>query len=148
MLSTEYRFVFESAIAGLLASIACGLGVLPLLFRGGRIEKRIGIGYGVAGGLMFAASVYNLLLPAFTLGTDDAMRLVPVIKTLLGMFLGCAFLWGVGKLLTPERLQSRWLRPVGGRVEALVFLAMTFHSIPEGVAVGVGFGSEGHHENR
>ena len=78
--------------------------------------ETLGIGYAFAGGLMFAASVYNLLLPAFTLGTDDAMRLIPVIKTLLGLFLGCAFLWGVEKSLTPERLQSRWLRRFGGRV--------------------------------
>lgn len=96
---------------------------------------------------MFAASVYNLLLPAFTLGPKDALQLYPVLQTLAGMFAGCLFLWVVQKSLTPARLRSSWLKPLGGRVEALVFLAMTFHSIPEGVAVGVGFGSEGHHES-
>ncbi|MDA1054506.1 MAG: ZIP family metal transporter [Planctomycetota bacterium] len=140
-------FVFESAVAGLIASIACGLGVLPLLLGGHEIEKRIGLGYGFAGGLMFAASVYNLLLPAFTLGPEAAIRLWPVTQTLVGMFAGCLLLWSVNILLTPERLDSRWLKPLGGRVETLVFLAMTFHSIPEGVAVGVGFGSEGHDES-
>ena len=147
MPGTDYTFVYQSVIAGVVASVACGMGALPLLIRGLDIEKRIGIGYGVAGGLMFAASVYNLLLPAFTLGTDSASRLIPVIKTLAGMFLGCAFLWAVEKSLTPERLRARWLKPFGGRVETMVFLAMTFHSIPEGVAVGVGFGSERHHES-
>lgn len=142
-----YQFVIESVVAGLLASLACGLGVLPLAIRRWDIRRHIGFGYGVAGGLMFAASVYNLLLPAFTLGSDEAVRLLPVLKTLSGMFLGCGFLWGVEKFLTPERLASRWLKPIGGRVETLVFIAMMFHSIPEGVAVGVGFGSEGHHES-
>jgi ZIP family zinc transporter len=53
-------------------------------------------------------------------------------------------LWLLQRFLTPGRLRSKWLQSVGGRVEALVFLAMTFHSIPEGVAVGVGYGAEGH----
>ncbi len=60
------------------------------------------------------------------------------------MALGCAFLWVVERSLTPERLRSRFLSRLGGRVEALVFVAMAFHSIPEGVAVGVAFASETH----
>jgi len=126
---TEYSFVIESVIAGIIASIACGLGALPVLIRGLDVERRIGIGYGFAGGLMFAASVYNLLLPAFTLGNEAANRLWPVVQTLAGMFVGCLCLWAVEHLLTPERLQSRWLRPRGGRVETLIFIAMTFHSV-------------------
>jgi len=94
---------------------------------------------------MFAASVYNLLLPAITLGSDSAIKLVPLTKTLAGMGAGCLLLWAVQHLLTPQRLASPWLRPLGGRVEALVFLAMLVHSIPEGVAVGVGFTAEIHH---
>lgn len=144
---TEYQFVIDAVVAGLLASIACGLGVLPLAFRRWDIAKHIGVGYGFAGGLMFAASVYNLLLPAFTLGNGPATQFGPVTMTLGGMGLGCAFLWFVRRSLTTERLESSWLKSIGGRVETLVFIAMTFHSIPEGIAVGVGFGAEGHSES-
>lgn len=139
----EYGFVLEAVVAGLLASVACGLGVLPLAVRGWDIQRHIGIGYGFAGGLMFAASLYNLLLPAFTLGSGESTKLWPVLQTLFGLALGCGFLWVVRRSLTPERLESSWLKPIGGRVETLVFIAMAFHSIPEGVAVGVGFGAEG-----
>ncbi len=147
LLATDYEFVLKAVVAGLLASVACGLGVLPLAIRGWDVSKRIGQGYAAAGGLMFSASVYNLLLPAFELGSSQATQLLPVLQTLAGMFLGCGFLWSVERFLTPDRLQSRWLKPIGGRVETLVFIAMAFHSVPEGVAVGVGFGSEGHHES-
>ena len=143
---SQLEMVTYSLAAGLIASFACGLGALPVLIRGLDVKQHIGIGYAFSGGLMFAASVYNLLLPAFTVGSDSAMRLVPVLQTLVGMFAGCACLWAVHRLLTPQRLRSGWLRPVGGRVEVLVFIAMTLHSIPEGIAVGVGFGSEGHAE--
>ena len=143
----EYEFVVKSAVAGLIASVACGLGVFPLLLRSARPEKRIGLGYGFAGGLMFAASVYNLLLPAFSLGHATSSDAWPVVKTLAGMGLGCTFIWWIERFLTPERLdRSRWLRLLGGRVGALIFLAMVFHSIPEGIAVGVGYATETHLE--
>jgi len=140
----EYHFVVAAFVAGLFASLACGLGALPLAAPGLRLEERVGLGYAFAGGLMFSASVYNLLMPAFTIGTDGPPELGAVLKTLFGMAAGAALLWMFERNLTPERLRSRFLSHTGGRMEALVFLAMTFHSIPEGVAVGVGYGSEDH----
>ncbi len=144
---SEYSFVTQSVIAGLFASVACGLGVIPLFIGRFEIQKKIGLGYAAAAGLMFAASVYNLLLPAFTLGGEEGLHLVPVLKTLSGILSGCAFLWFADKFLTAERLNHPLLKPLGGRVEVLVFIAMFFHSIPEGVAVGVGFASEVHHQS-
>ena len=139
----EHEFVVTGFVAGIFASLACGLGALPLAFGRLRLEERVGLGYAFAGGLMFSASVYNLLLPAFTVG-DHASELVPVLLTLGGMAAGALFLHGIEKYLTPERLSNGVFRHVGGRMETLVFLAMTFHSIPEGIAVGVGYGSETH----
>jgi ZIP family zinc transporter len=140
----EYAFVAWAFFAGILASLACGLGAVPLAFSGLRLQERVGLGYAFAGGLMFSASVYNLLMPAFTMGTDGATELWPVVKTLGGMAAGAAFLWLLERYLTPERLETGPLKDVGGRTSALVFVAMTAHSIPEGVAVGVGYGSETH----
>jgi ZIP family zinc transporter len=138
----QYSFVIASFVAGLFASVACGLGALPLAIRSLRIQERIGLGYSFAGGLMMAASVYNLLMPALTIGSDEATKLWPVVHTLVGLFTGCAALWLLQRYLTPKRLKSHWFRGIGGRVETLVFLAMAVHSIPEGIAVGVGYGAE------
>lgn len=140
----EYQYAAESALAGLVASVACGLGALPVVFWGDRLQKRAGLSYSFAGGLMFAASVYNLLLPAITIGSDDAIRLWPVFITLAGLLCGCAAMWCVHERLTPERLQGKWLRSFDSRTSAVVFIAMAVHSIPEGMAVGVGYGAEGH----
>jgi ZIP family zinc transporter len=38
-------------------------------------------------------------------------------------------------------LQRSVLRRLGGRRESLIFIAMSLHSVPEGVAVGVGYAS-------
>ena len=143
----QYQFVLDGFVAGLVASLACGLGVLPLLITRLRIPERISLGYGFAGGLMMAASVYNLLMPAIEQGSEAATQLGPILKILTGLLAGSAFIWWVESQLTPERLKtSRLLTPFGSRIETLVFLAMFFHSVPEGVAVGVGYGAETHHD--
>lgn len=143
----QYEFVWQSFVAGIAASLACGLGVLPLLIPRLDIARRIGLGYAFAGGLMVAASVYNLLMPALVEGTQDATRILPVSQIVIGVLLGCAAIYGIETRLTPDRLQSVWLRSLGSRRATLIFIAMSVHSIPEGVAVGVGFGAETHSES-
>lgn len=136
-----FEILLNSLIAGILASLACGLGALPLLLKRFDLSKHTGLGYGFAGGLMLAASVYNLILPGLTM-TQQQMTLTQVLPVLFGLFAGAAFLWLTDLFLNEERLsQASWKR-WGGRAEILIFLAMAVHSIPEGVAVGVGFASE------
>lgn len=88
----QWGVVFNSLAAGLLASLACGLGALPVAFKPKTLEPHIGLGYAFAGGLMFAASVYNLLMPAFTIGGEAATELRPVLLTVAGLLTGAAVL--------------------------------------------------------
>jgi ZIP family zinc transporter len=137
----QYEMLVKAVVAGLLASLACGLGALPLMLRGIDPEKHTGLGYAFAGGLMFSASVYNLILPGLTLGNHE-ISLRGVVPVLSGILLGCGFLWLADTWMSPERFQhARW-SGWGGRTGMLIFLAMSVHSIPEGVAVGVGYASE------
>lgn len=148
--------VFVAVGAGVLASLACGLGILPLMIRGIDPVKHRGMGYALAAGLMFSASVYNLILPALHMKSDH-WDLPVVVPILIGIFAGAGFLSLTGRLMphepdeqvlpvikpgdtTPANPFSGW----GGRLGLLVFLAMTIHSIPEGVAVGVGYTSDSH----
>ena len=64
----DHQVLVNSFAAGMLASLACGLGALPLVFPALKIQNRVGLGYGFAGGLMFSASVYNLILPGLIIG--------------------------------------------------------------------------------
>ena len=131
--------LLESFVAGIVASLACGLGVLPLLIPGLDPERHTGLGYGFAGGLMFAASVYNLILPGLQMERVD-WTVPTVLPVLGGILLGALFLGRTDRWLTRfdlDHLAHEW----GGRVGMLIFLAMSVHSIPEGVAVGVGYAS-------
>lgn len=135
-----FDVIFKSVVAGLLASIACGVGVFPLLFRRVDPIKQTGIGFAFAGGLMFAASVYNLILPGLNMSTHE-LTMSDVLPVISGIILGAAFLWITDTYLSDERTESESWKKWGSKRELLIFIAMSVHSIPEGVAVGVGFAS-------
>lgn len=139
----EYQFAIESFLAGIAASVACGLGALPLAVRRLDIGSRIGLAYAFAGGLMFAASFYNLLMPALELGSRSATKLAPIALTTIGLLAGAGVMFGVQRWLAHQEKGGAWSKWLGGQTSLLVFIAMTVHSIPEGVAVGVGYGAEG-----
>ena len=130
--------LISSVVAGLLASVACGLGALPLLIR--RFDPKIyqGLGYGMAGGLMFAASVYNLIAPGLKMKVGDPDP-VSLVKVVCGIVLGAVFLSMTDRWLAARPFSRKALDGWGGRAGILIFVAMTVHSIPEGVAVGVGY---------
>jgi ZIP family zinc transporter len=134
------NIVFDSFIAGILASLACGLGVAPLLFPKLNLHKRTGLGYGVAGGLMFSASVYNLLLPGLNSSTNQ-MNFTNVAPIIIGISLGAAFIWFAHLKISSKKQDGLQKNKINQRGQLLIFLAMTIHSIPEGVAVGVGYAS-------
>ena len=86
---------------------------------------------GFAAGIMTAASVWSLLLPA--MDRAAALGLPPWLPAAAGTGAGAFFLWGLDALL-PR------LRPASGRTSretALLVTAITLHNIPEGMAVGV-----------
>ena len=95
-----------------------------------RIEKAL---LGFAAGVMTAASIWSLLLPAIE-QTAQSSRLPAWFPAAIGITLGMLFL-SVIDLALPRlsRLDE------GHRQSALLLAAITLHNIPEGMAVGLGF---------
>lgn len=89
---------------------------------------------GFAGGVMTAASVWSLLLPAIEQAAEG--HLPAWMPAALGVALGAAFLAVLDALL--PRLRRQNLDPLH-RQNALIFTAITLHNIPEGMAVGLAF---------
>jgi ZIP family zinc transporter len=88
---------------------------------------------GFASGVMLAASVWSLLIPAITM--SEAAGGLSWLPAVLGFLLGNLLLLLSDRLSLAERL------PVGrrsgvGRSISLIF-AVTLHNLPEGMAVGV-----------
>ncbi len=100
---------------------------------------------GFAGGVMMAASFWSLLAPSIEL--SESMGLPPWLPPLVGFLAGGLFLKLVDKVLPHLHLGSSSERAEGPKTSwqrsVLLVLAITLHNIPEGLAVGVGFGAVG-----
>ena len=112
------QFITDSLVAGILASFACGLGALPLAIKRIDLQKHTGIAYSAAGGLMFAASVYNLILPGLTLSSTST-HLSGAVPVILGILLGAGFLSQADRYLSPERLEQENWKRFGNKVQLL-----------------------------
>lgn len=99
---------------------------------------------GFAAGIMIAASIWSLLIPAIDM--VEAQGGIIWLPPAIGFLLGGAFLWSLDKILPhlhasghhggqPEGIHTHWRRSV------LLVSAITLHNIPEGLAVGVAIGA-------
>ena len=94
---------------------------------------------GFASGVMVAASVWSLLIPAMEMGADNGKW--AVMPAAAGFLLGMGFLLLIDELTPhlhigtdkPEGPHSRLSRT------AMLAMAVTIHNLPEGMAVGVVF---------
>ncbi len=101
-----------------------------------RLQKSL---LGFASGVMVAASVWSLLIPAMDMESDSGKW--AVMPAAVGFLLGMGFLLLIDCLTPhlhigtdkPEGLHSQLSRT------AMLALAVTIHNLPEGMAVGVVF---------
>ena len=105
-----------------------------------RLQKTL---LGFASGVMVAASVWSLLIPAIAMEGDSGKW--AVIPAAVGFLLGIAFLLFIDDI-TPH-LHIGTDAPEGPRSKlsrtAMLALAVTIHNLPEGMAVGVVFAGAG-----
>ena len=91
---------------------------------------------GFAAGVMTAASVWSLLLPAIDQAAAEGLP--PWLPAAGGMLLGVVFLAALDGLL-PRLRRSRGRLDASWRQTTLLMTAITLHNVPEGMAVGLAF---------
>lgn len=126
--------------AGLLIPFAgTTLGSAMVFFMRGmnkQIEKLL---LGFAAGVMIAASVWSLLIPAIDMaGEMGQIAWIPAAGGFLG---GMAFLLVLDSLIPHLHLESTKPEGVESTLKktTMLVLAVTLHNIPEGMSVGVTF---------
>ncbi|WGV17539.1 ZIP family metal transporter [Fuscovulum ytuae] len=137
-------------LLGVLGSFAAGsmtaLGALPVL-RGQvpRAATRDML-LGFAAGVMLAAAFFSLIIPALTqAGVTHEGRVVPALIVCLALLMGMGAIAALNEALPHEHFAAGPEGPVAPRLRRvwLFIIAITIHNIPEGLAVGVGFGQGG-----
>ncbi|MGE0082666.1 MAG: ZIP family metal transporter [Thiohalomonadaceae bacterium] len=131
-------------LASLVAGIATGVGALPLFALRGIDARSQDMMLGFGAGVMLAASFFSLLNPALAEGVARFDGVVLAVTVVIAGFLsGGVLLFGADRwlphehfILGPEGADTRKLRRIW-----LFVIAITIHNFPEGLSVGVGFGS-------
>ena len=122
--------------ASLLAGLATGLGALPILALRRPSEKAMAPLLGLAGGMMLAASLFSLLVPAVqTVAAADAPILLG-IATAAALFAGSRLMQAMDRRLPHAHVEGIAAGSALPRV-GLVVAAISLHNLPEGLAVGV-----------
>lgn len=148
------EIIILGAGASLAAGLATSIGAIPVLFGREVSDRNLDIMLGFAAGVMLAASAFSLLVPSLDMEPFfSSWDLEPVIITVLGFVTGGLFIhfidrWAPhthfisgpnktvktiseGSQVMSKRLAATWL----------FVIAITIHNFPEGLAVGVAFGS-------
>ncbi len=129
----------SEAVYGLLLPFAgTALGASCVFFMGRQLNERVQRALtGFAAGVMVAASIWSLLLPAMEEAAGmGALAFVPAV---VGFWLGIGFLLLLDHVIPHLHLGSQEAEGPRSRLRktTMLVLAVTVHNIPEGMAVGV-----------
>ena len=133
--------VWQGLAGGVVIAFLNLVGALAILVWRNPTQRQLDGALGFAAGVMLTASFTSLILPGI-----EAGGLVPVvIGIILGVFvLDRADAWvpHVHVLVTGRRRDDAAAGGSGRLTSVILFIvAITLHNMPEGLAVGVGFGS-------
>ena len=94
---------------------------------------------GFASGVMIAASVWSLLLPAINMAEEQSVT--PWIPAAVGFMVGIGFLLLLDTIIPHLHVNSDKPEGMSAKLNksTMLVLAVTLHNIPEGMAVGVVF---------
>ncbi|MCR5027683.1 MAG: ZIP family metal transporter [Fibrobacter sp.] len=131
----------STAIGLLIPFLGTSLGAALVFFLRDKIkpsvEKMLS---GFAGGVMIAASIWSLLIPA--INQSESMGKLSFIPAVVGFWAGILFLLLLDHLI--PHLHNHAKHPEGPHAHlkrsTMLLFAVTLHNIPEGMAVGVVYG--------
>jgi zinc transporter, ZIP family len=135
------KIVVIGFFASILAGMATGVGALPALFCKNISKGLFNSLLGAAAGVMLAATAFSLLVP----GIDYGEQFWPgkgLWVVAAGMLLGALFLHVADERLPHLHFDSVDDASLNSLQKISLFIiAITIHNFPEGMSVGVSFGS-------
>ncbi|WP_459992965.1 ZIP family metal transporter [Methylosoma difficile] len=134
------KLVVIGFAASVLAGLATGLGALPALYFKNIAENLFNSLLGAAAGVMLAATAFSLLMPGIAFG-NVVWPGKGIYAVSLGMVAGALFLH-----YADRKLPHVHLGVVDSQIRSfnkiwLFIVAITLHNFPEGMSVGVSFGT-------
>lgn len=125
--------LWDAVLAASITTIATGLGGVPFLFLHSIPARWAQLSWALAGGMMLSASVFNLLIPGVQTG-----GITPVA---LGVLSGTLLFGLAARSIEQHDFTISGVSGAGASRIMLILGTMFIHSFPEGLAVGVAYGS-------
>ena len=131
------------AVIGISLIFACTtLGaLLVFFFRKKEISNKLNrIFVGFAAGVMLSASFFSLIKPAIE---AEVSYMPAYVIVAISIVIGGLFLWGIDKLVPhfhASENKEEGIPSEGLSKTSKMFLAVTIHNVPEGLACGIAFG--------
>ncbi len=119
----------------LMTSLGAATVLIFTKLSSGKAQKAF---LGFASGVMIAASIWSLIIPAVNMAEENGQ--IGYIPAVGGFFLGVLFLLVFDRLIT-KMYKKR--KDDSKKSTALLISAITLHNIPEGMAIGLSFAMAG-----
>ncbi len=127
--------MFNLSMGILLPFLGTTLGSFFVFFLRNRINNKIEkVLLGFAAGVMIAASVWSLIIPA--INGSDHLNNWSFLPAVVGIVFGVIFVIILDKIVTKINIKKNQINTRKNKSKILM-LAVTLHNIPEGMAVGV-----------
>ncbi len=133
--------IIQAGLATLFTWSVTAIGA-SLVYFFKRINKNLMDGMlGFAAGVMIAASFFSLIAPSITMAEN--LELIPWLVAFIGFFSGGLLLFIGDKIydIYEKRNTKKEEKKVSFKRVIMLISSITLHNIPEGMAVGVAFGS-------
>lgn len=122
-------------LGGIITALLNAMGATPILFLKKLPQRVNDAGLGFAAGVMLAASFTSLILPGIELGGISSV-IVGIVLGAVAVNFADMIIPHMHVIIGKEGIATERLRGIW-----LFVLAITLHNMPEGLAVGVSFGS-------
>ncbi|MCX7943955.1 MAG: ZIP family metal transporter [Deltaproteobacteria bacterium] len=140
---SQYSSILLALLGGLFTYLLTTIGASGVFFIKRVNERLLDLMLGLAAGIMIAASFWSLLSPSIELSEKSGY--VKWLPPAIGFLLGAAFLRIVDMFLPHLHIGLAESEKEGIKTSfektTLFVLAVTIHNIPEGLSIGVAFGS-------
>jgi ZIP family zinc transporter len=128
------EIIWLGIAASSIAGLATGVGAVPVLFTKNVSDRLLDVMLGFSAGIMLAATFFSLIIPAIDLSS--------VWIAVLGIITGAITLHIVDRFIPHFHPLLGAEGPSSSLSKVWLFaLAITIHNFPEGLAVGVSFGT-------
>ncbi len=128
--------IYQALLAGIFTWSITTMGAAIVLFFKNVKKDIMDCLLAISAGIMLAAAFFSLLTPSIEMAEGLGMR--PYIVVCIGFLLGVLLLVIFNKIFSRLSIGKK---NVGFRRCLLLVLSITLHNIPEGLVIGVAFGS-------